>query len=396
MREIRRQSLLGAVSAVALTLLLCPGAAWGKPTVTLAPEFTSGALGGPGSVNATVRVEGTEYGGFPPPVIGVVMRLPAGTTVAAGDHATCSKQVLEQVGPSACPHGSAAGPVGEALAIVSFGSERVEESAYLESFFAPGGELLFFFDGHSPVSLEILGTANVAGNVITIELPLVSTVPGAPYASLKNFDFHLGETEAEEESSHLVSGVTLPGECPAASFSWSTAVDFDEGGSNPPEPEIVEAAVQTGCFERQEPLRSRRAQEARARQHTDEEAVAKKKAEEEAAINKRRQEEAELVALRALVKQLQEELHAAIRVGEVKLTRHGVLITIEVPEPGKVTVTGRGLKKTVETLPGGTHRLVLVLTKKGRAERRHHRRIKVAASDTVGARTVTTDVEVKL
>ncbi len=365
-------------------LVLAPGAA-AAPTVTFAPEFTSGQLGGPGSVSANLKVEGTEYGGFPPPISEIVLRLPAGTTIAQGDHPTCSTQVLEQTGPSGCHRASRAGSLGEVSAIVSFGSERVEEEATLESFFAPEGRLDFFVNGHSPVSLEILGTATVAGNVITIQVPLVSTVPGAPYASIRAIGFRFGETEPEEAASQLVSGLTLPATCPTGSVSWSSTVTFDEGGSNPVEPEPTDQAAESACLQRQETLRSQRVAEAQAKQHAEEEAARKRKA-----------EEVELVTLRALVKQLQQELGARVKLDRVKVTRHGLLITITTSEPGVVAITGPGLRGLAKELPAGVHRLTIRFTKQGRAERARHRRITVLAHAKVDKRTVASTVKVTL
>jgi hypothetical protein len=359
-------------------LLVLPAVAAASPTVTFAPEFTSGQLGGPGSVSANLKLEGTEYGGFPPPISEIVLRLPAGTTIVQGDHLTCSTQVLEQTGPSGCYRASKAGSVGEVSAIVSFGSERVEEEATLESFFAPEGRLDFFVNGHSPVSLEMIGKATVAGNVITIQVPLVSTVPGAPYASIRAIGFRLGETEAEEAASQLVSGLTLPATCPTGRVSWSSTVTFDEGGANPIVPEPTEQAAESECLQRQETLRSQRVAEAQAKRHSEEEAAQKRKA-----------EEAELVTLRALVKQLQQELGARVKLERVKITRHGLLIKVTTSEPGVVAITGPGLRGLVKNLPAGVHRLTIHLTKRGRAERRLHQTIRLLARDRVDKRTVT-------
>ena len=168
-----------ALLGVASLLVSVPLAA-AKPSVTFTPEFSSGALAGPGSIAATLKLEGTRIRRLPSPADPSPSQTAGRPTVSAGGHTTCSKQTLEQVGPSGCSATSAAGPVGTARGIVSFGSERVQEEATVQSFFAPGGGLTFFVNGHSPVSLEILASATVAGNVITIEVPLVSTVPGAP------------------------------------------------------------------------------------------------------------------------------------------------------------------------------------------------------------------------
>ena len=43
---------------------------------------------------------------------------------------------------------------------MTFGTERVEEALEVSSFYAPGGGIEFFADGHSPVSLEILSSGH--------------------------------------------------------------------------------------------------------------------------------------------------------------------------------------------------------------------------------------------
>lgn len=324
-------------------------------------------------MNATLLTSGIEYGGFPPPVAQIVLRLPPGAALNAGQHATCSETTLEQTGPSGCQTSALAGPVGKAMGVVAFGSERVEEAGTIEAFFAPGGGLNFFINGHSPVSLELLASATVAANVITISLPLVSTVPGAPFASLTELAFRLGETQAEEENSHLESGLTLPAECPTGRFSWSAAVTFDEGGANPIVPETVESAAEKGCP-----------------------APRKGHAAEEAELKKRQQQEAELVQLRAEAKRLQEELNAAVKVERVKIKPNGILVTIETSEPGVVTITGPGLKGTIRTLVAGTSRVLISLTKRGRAQRREHKKIKLSVSLKVGNRSVSSSEKLRL
>ncbi len=353
--HVRQRTWGSIVIAVALGVLLLAATADASPSVSLTPEISSGLAGGPGSVNEALNIEGTEYGGFPPPVVGIALGLPEGTTISPMGHPACSKSILEQTGPSGCPEGSAAGPIGQALFIVSFGSERVEESALTEAFFAPDGGLNLFIDGHSPVSLEILAHGTVTGNVITMEVPLVSTVPGAPYASFKDLSLGFGETEEEEELSHFTSGLTLAFECPTGTLSWTAAVTFDEGGSNPPQPHTTEWTAKTGCPVGQEPSRSKRATEALARQRAEEEAVAKKKAEEEAAIAKRHAEEAELVTLRARLQSLERELHAAVKVKKVKLFGLRLRLTVKTSEPGFLTIKGSGLKSIDRTLSPGAH-----------------------------------------
>ena len=95
---------------------------------------------------------------------------------------------------------------------MSFGSERVEESATLQSFYSPEGGFEFFTDGHSPVSLEILsaghyvnlGGAGGFGPELITQVPLVSTVPGAPYASVKSINVKAGSAYKKGKNRDLL------------------------------------------------------------------------------------------------------------------------------------------------------------------------------------------------
>ena len=77
------------------------------------------------------------------------------------------------------------------VGVVSFGGERVHETASVQPFFAPGGNLEFFVDGVTPVSIEILATGHVVSSAppfgleVIGEVPLIETVPGALDASLR-------------------------------------------------------------------------------------------------------------------------------------------------------------------------------------------------------------------
>ncbi len=277
--DVKQKALASTVVAVALGMLLFVASASAYPTVRLTPEFSSGVLAGSGSLNATLKVEGTEYGGFPPPIVGDHPR-------ASGRHDDQRHEPPDMLEAGLGTDWALRLP-GRLRSWAyrlrhspSFRSGPNESKSRLlvESFFAPGGGFNLFIDGHSPVSLEILAHGTVSGNVVSIEVPLVSTVPGAPYASVKELWFRLGETEEQEELDHFMSGVTLPLECPpSGTFSWAAGVTFDEGGANPPQPHTTESTAKTGCPSGQEPARGKRAAEALARRHAEEEAAAAKK-----------------------------------------------------------------------------------------------------------------------
>jgi hypothetical protein len=201
-----RSSLVAALVAVAA--LASPVVAAGAPKVTFKAKpvpipgypHTGFILGAGTALEAEYHISGTEYGGFPPPLIGVTFYLPAGVVLHPQGFPTCPVATLEPSGPGPahCPPGSAAGPPGEATGYVAFGTEIVPETARIESFYAPGGGLTFFTFGHSPVLLEILSKGHYVAapapfsKKLESEVPLVETVPGAQDASVKTIKVRVG------------------------------------------------------------------------------------------------------------------------------------------------------------------------------------------------------------
>jgi hypothetical protein len=239
---MRKASICLTASVVALLALSAVAAA--TPTVTFKakavpiPHFphTGNILGAGTAVEAEFAISGTEYEGSPPPIIGVNVYLPKGSKLHPSGFPTCSNRVLEQIGPSGCPKGSAAGPVGKVVGFVSFGGERVIEPAELSSFYSPGGGLAFFTAGHSPVSLEILssgkytqlgGAAGFGPKLIT-RVPLVPSVPGAPFASVKSIKVKAGSAIRKHGKTTYYGRV--PKRCPKGGFPVKAEVIFAENG----------------------------------------------------------------------------------------------------------------------------------------------------------------------
>jgi hypothetical protein len=252
---------------MALAALALPSFASAVPKVTLKaiavpiPKPGGGTYPGTGNiygagaaVDAEYRITGTEYGGFPPPLIGVNFYLPKGTKLHTAGFKACPRSALEQTGPSACPAKSKAGPVGKVIGIVAFGKERVEERAELSSFFAPGGGLEFFTFGHTPVLLEILSAgrfenlngARGFGPKLKAGVPLVATVPGAPYASVKFIKVKVGA--AFRRGKRLISYGTMPkrGQCPKGGFRIKSEMIFAENG-DPTKPITSVATYRAPC-----------------------------------------------------------------------------------------------------------------------------------------------------
>jgi hypothetical protein len=245
MTSLRRICLallvLGALVPTALGSLVPLAAA--APAVTFKatavpiPGFpgTGNILGAGAEVQTEATITGTEYGGFPSPLVLLTIDSPAGTKVDSGGFATCTQTVLEVDGPQGCPKKSSAGPLGEGLGIVSFGHEQVREKVSIQGFFAPGNALLFFVDGTTPTSLEIIEKAHwVSGSPsfgpqAVVELPLIETVPGALDASILSFKVTIGA--AYKQGKKTISYITLPKKCPRAGLRIKSEFKFDSGES---------------------------------------------------------------------------------------------------------------------------------------------------------------------
>jgi hypothetical protein len=240
--------LLGFCLGVAALAL--PGTALAAPLVTVkakivpipiepskpnSPTYpgTGNILGAGAALEATLSISGTEYGDFPSPVTQVVVELPSGTKLHQSGFATCPTSVLESHEVQLCPKKSYAGPAGEVLGVVSFGGTRVQEKATIQAFFAPENKIAFYTEGREPAVLEILATGSFStalppfGPKFTVPVPLVLTVPGAPYASVLSIKGKLGA--AYKQGKKLISYGTVPKTCPKGGFTGRVELTFLSG-----------------------------------------------------------------------------------------------------------------------------------------------------------------------
>jgi hypothetical protein len=241
----------------ALVVLCLAASASATPTVTFKakampiPGFrgTGNILGAGAALQVQYTIKGSEYGGFPPPLIGVNFYMPAGTRLHPRGFATCSAEALQNTGPSACPRRSRVTLSGTALGVVSFGSERVQERASVSAFFAPGGGLQFYTHGSSPVSLEflspshIVGTGHSYGQKFVTRVPLIETIPGALDASAVSISLKLGA--AFRRGRQVISYGTMPRRCPRGGFPLKSELLF--AGLDGLAPQTVTVTYRAPC-----------------------------------------------------------------------------------------------------------------------------------------------------
>ena len=236
-----RRMFAGCLAVLGLAVLSLPALATAVPTVAVKAKIvpikgfpgTGNKLGAGAAVESKVTISGTEYGGFPPPLIGVNVFLPKGTVLHPSGFPVCPPAELEPSGrgPEACrKKGAAAGPVGKATGYVAFGSEVVPETVTIEPFYAPGGGFVFFTFGHDPVLLEILSQARLTGasglysKELIAEIPLVETVPGAQDASVKTISVIVGS--AMRKKGKTIYYGRVPKKCPKGGFPAKAELMF--------------------------------------------------------------------------------------------------------------------------------------------------------------------------
>jgi len=245
--------------AVLGALLALPSVASATPTVKFKSvavpisgfPHTGNILGAGAADETEYQISGTEYFGSPPPIIGINYYLPKGVTLHTTGFPTCSEETVRQFGPIKCPKGSQAGPIGMALGYVTLGGERVEETVEIFSFYKPGGGFIFFTDGHTPVSLEILSPGHFKnlvggggyGPELEVKVPEVASVPGAPFASAKFIKVKAGSAYKKHGKTTYFG--RLPKTCHGG-LKVKTEVIFAENGEES-KPVAVPATYTAPC-----------------------------------------------------------------------------------------------------------------------------------------------------
>jgi len=238
---MRRASTCLALLGLAVLGLSATASA--APTITFKGEavpipgvpHSGDILGAPTAFKTEYTISGTEYGGFPPPLVGVKFYGPSGAKLHPQGFGTCEPAVIEKSGPGPCPKTSIAGPKGSASGVVSFGTERVSETVSVQPFFAPGGNLEFYVQGTSPVSIEILSKGKVVsasppfGPTVEAEVPVIESVPGALDASAKEINVTVGA--AHKQGKKTISYLTVPKKCPKGGFPLKTVMSFLGGAT---------------------------------------------------------------------------------------------------------------------------------------------------------------------
>jgi hypothetical protein len=186
-------------------------------------------------------------GRVPPPLTQIELRYPkyVGFGLSGLGLATCDARTLEASGPAGCSTSAVMG-YGQALTGIVLGTTTITESAPITIVRAPDQQghlgLLFYSEGTTPVNTKIafpgvlLPAPAPFGGLVSIGIPLVPTLPGAPYISVIHLRATLGparvtyyERAGGATLAYQPRGILLPRRCPRGGYPFSARFSFEDG-----------------------------------------------------------------------------------------------------------------------------------------------------------------------
>jgi hypothetical protein len=239
-RRVLVAILLGCVCAA------LAGIAWAGDALIVKEAFTPDRLGA--AANLSITASFASSADVPSsPISRLTLYGPAGLGIQARGAGTCTEVVLEQRGPAGCPADSRVG-FGGGVAVLAFPGQLVREPFTLDFFFASSEHgrlrLLAYASGISPVGAALVVVAREIpapkpyGLGFSIQVPQVSTIPGAAYASVESAFATLGASNVAYVKTvhgrrtlvHL-KGLIVPRTCPLGGFPTRGTVEFSDGAT---------------------------------------------------------------------------------------------------------------------------------------------------------------------
>jgi hypothetical protein len=242
MGRLRVRILLVALLTCACILLAA--VAWAADTLIVHESFTPNKLGA--STNLSITANFLSTTGAPPsPITKLTLYAPAGLAIDARGAGTCTARALAQRGPAGCPPDSRAG-FGGGVGLVELPKAVIREPYTLDFFYGPSEHghlaLLAYASAVAPVPVELVVVAREVhapkpyGLGFSVEIPPISTLPGASLASVESAFATFGATNvAYYETLHgkrtlvHLRGMVVPKTCPRGGFPSEGTIDFADG-----------------------------------------------------------------------------------------------------------------------------------------------------------------------
>jgi hypothetical protein len=241
-----RYAARALVSAAVLLGLCLPVAASAAPSASLTAAFEPERLGQRTTLSFGFQIH-VPAGQVPPALTSVDIRYPQNLGIALSGLglATCTASRLEAAGVPGCQVNSIMG-FGHATAAISLGSDVVAEDVPLTIMRAPDEEghisLLFNAAGSTPLNTSavfpgaLLPAPAPFGGQVSIDVPLIPSLPGAPDVAIVRLAATLGpsgviyyEQVAGETLAYKPPGILLPPTCPKGGFPFAAELGFVDG-----------------------------------------------------------------------------------------------------------------------------------------------------------------------
>jgi hypothetical protein len=241
----KKRILTGA--ALCCAILIPAGAARAGEAVSITEAgFSPNNPGMPTNAFGSATIESTT-GPVPSPIRHVNVYGPAGVTLDLEGSGVCTEELLQKMGPQACPANSRAG-FGGGQGVYMLGKEIVEEKYTLDFFLSdnrPGHtKLLVFLSGSTPVLVEVIMKGTVIrgpkpyGLGFSVEVPEIKVLPEASNASAKSAFLTLGahnvayyRTVHGKRKLFHVKGIVLPRSCPRGGWPVASQFTFEDGST---------------------------------------------------------------------------------------------------------------------------------------------------------------------
>ena len=215
-------------------------------TASLTARFQPERLGQRTTLGFGFRIAGVA-GKIPPALTAVDLSYPnnLGVSLSGLGLATCTAPQLEASGLPGCQADSIMG-FGNATAEISLGSDVVGEPVPITILRAPDEQghisLLFYAVGTAPLNTSavfpgaLLPASAPFGGVVSIAVPLIPSLPEAPYVSIVHLTATLGpngviyyERLPGETLDYQPPGILLPPTCPRGGFPFAAQFTFVDG-----------------------------------------------------------------------------------------------------------------------------------------------------------------------
>jgi hypothetical protein len=242
MGRLKANALLVVLLACACAVLAAVALA--DDTLVVNESFTPDKLGAPTNLSVTAKFL-SATGTPPSPIVKLTLYTPAGLGIDARGAGTCTATVLTRRGPEGCPANSRAG-FGGGVGVVELPKTVIREPYTLDFFFGPSQHghlaLLAYASALAPVPVELVVIAREVhapkpyGFGFSVEIPPITTLPGASLASIESAFATFGATNvAYYEMVHgkrtlvHLRGMIAPKSCPPGGFPSEGKIDFADG-----------------------------------------------------------------------------------------------------------------------------------------------------------------------